>query len=132
MKTHVVLAQGYVKRIKRHRINAEWLGDKLGRQAEKEDDWLFDVFFGDDPGYAGLVCECCLVVSSPLGLSVVFVATVSTKVYSKVTAGNQCVLGGGEIWGSSGKKAREAGQKLRRLHAEHWNEMETIVAHAFD
>jgi len=132
MKTHVVLAQGYRKRIKRHLVNAEWLGDKLGRQAEKEDDWLFDVFFGDDPEHAGKVCECCLVVSSPLGLSVALVSTVSRRVTSKVTAGNRCVSGGGEIWGSGDKKAREAGMKLRKLHEEHWNEMETIVAHAYD
>lgn len=141
MRTHVVRAKRYSTRISRHRIDPEWIGDKLGKQAQDEEDWLFDVVFGFDPleapenGRLPDRVECCLVVSSPLGLSVAFLSSCSGRITSKVTATNVCVpeiKGVGDIWKRNAKKARLAAKKLMKLHAEHWTEMEILGAMAFD
>jgi hypothetical protein len=143
MRTRVVRANDYIERISRHHVNAEWLGDKLGKQAEEEDDWLFDVYFGFDllqaPENGNLPSrvECCLVVSNPLGLSVAFLTSCSGRVSSKSAAADLCVpeTGGvqtGSIWRRQGVQARKAAQKLRDLHGEYWNEMETLGAMASD
>lgn len=141
MRTHVVLAKNY-KRISRHRLDAAWCGDELGRQAQEHGDWLFEVYFGFNLGEAPTsgrrpdMVECCLVVSSPLGLSVAVLSACSGGVTSKATAANLCVLDDGiqtgAIWSGGAKRAKEAAERLREFHAEHWNEMETLGAMACD
>jgi len=139
MRTHVILAENYPTRISRHRINAKWLGDRLGKQAEEADDWLFEVEFGFDPlqapptGNLPDCVECCLLVANPLGLTVAFLSRCSGRVSSKVTAANTCSPGTGGLWGTRRGKGRiKAAEKLRALHAEYWTGMETLGAMAAD
>jgi len=138
MRTHVAFAKNYSTRISRHLLNAEWLGDRLGRQAQEEDEWLFNVYFGFDPTEAPMggrkpdLVECCLVVSNPLGLSVAFLASCSGRATSKATAADLCVPETGAIWRRNTSQAKEAARKLRTLHGDYWNEMETLGAMACD
>jgi hypothetical protein len=137
VKTQVVFADSYKERLLKHRVNPECIGDALGKRAEKEDNWMFEVVSGLNCAQLGLssaapAIECALVVANPLGLAVVLISTCSGSSESSIYMANRCVPGVGDIWDDRVglKRKRFAMQKLRDLHAEYWNGMQTLGAMA--
>lgn len=136
MRTKVVLAIGLSARLKKHRVNPEFLGDKFGKQAARENKWIFEIDLGFDPseldpdGPRSEMSECALVISSPLGISVVVVGKIPGVHYSFITAASRCVPYAGWLWDKrvGDKKRRLATEALEQFHASHWNDMEILAA----
>jgi hypothetical protein len=133
-----VYASSYTKRIAEHRVNPEFIGERLARRAQEQDDWLFDVVTGLDVGKLsnperppGEV-ECAFVIANPLGLSVVLVTTCHGSTDSQIKLANRFVMGAGDLWDDrvGPKRKKIAFAKLQEVYERYWNGMETLGAMA--
>jgi len=135
VRTQVVFVREEYKNRPTRRVNAENFGDQVGKRAEAENDWIFDIALALPwMGETSTLAECALVIASPLGLAVVFMAQTRGSHPTLRSAANKCGPRAGDLWDDRvGKERRQAAiDMLKKRHADYWNEMETLGAMAND